>query len=91
MRSKISSTHRCASPDSLQLAKLERKELARRPGPKKKVIFSMEKYQRHSRKRVSPRPWSKGPRKMARGAAALPAGNGMLGVVWFRKIPFGFY
>lgn len=34
---------------------------------------------------------SKGLGRMARDAAALPAGNGMLGVVWFRKIPFGFY
>lgn len=34
-----------------------------------------------------PKAWSRGWAKMARGAAATSAGNGILGVVWLRKNP----
>lgn len=90
MRSKMSSTHRYTSPNSLQLAKLERKSVPISQGQEKS--FFPWRDTRGTQGRGWPsRPSSEGLGKTARDAAALPAGNGMLGVVWFRKIPFGFY
>lgn len=86
----MSFIHRCASPNSLQLAKLERKEPARQPG-QRKSFFPRKDTRGTQGRGESFQAMVQTLGKMARDAVALPTGNGMLGVVWFRKIPFGFY